>query len=400
MTFKRMSSLSSNTFKKRLTDFDHLFSSTGVTPPRYNIGLAPMYGVSTPSLVSAVLHGGGFAFHGLGDLSAEKAEAEITAIYKKTDKQAPLGINLFSYATSPFTREQVKRTQNYSKPYWELFSLEPPDYNYAPENRLQEQIKVILDLNVKIVSCTFGLLPTDLLTQLKKSKVVVGATINNPHEALLAQKNGYDFIVAQSGGAGGHLGGFSENHALITDSNALFKNCRALLGEEMPIFAAGSIRYGYDYLSAIMNGANAVLMGTQFIITDESEAEPEYKIALMGKLSDIDPFNTLLNPNITGKYVRGLPTKLFTESLQWQNVLGYPHMNMYLRELRKKRDNAFSTATWWSGQAVVRNELTLASEIPKIIYEEAIQALRLGDEWADILGGRLSTAGNYAKHRV
>ncbi|NNM59771.1 MAG: hypothetical protein HKM04_08150 [Legionellales bacterium] len=143
----------------------------------------------------------------------------------------------------------------------------------------------------------------------------------------------------------------------------------------MLIFAAGSIRYGYDYLSAMMNGANAVLMGTPFIITDESEAELAYKQALMGKLSEIDRFDTQLNANITGKWVRGLPTKLFAESRQWENVLPYPHMNLYLRELRKKRDNAFSTATWWAGQAIVRNELTRASMIPKIIYEEASQLL-------------------------
>jgi hypothetical protein len=58
-------SLKENRFKKRRTDFDLLFSSGNIESPLFNIGLAPMYGVGSASLVSAVVHGSGFAFHPL-----------------------------------------------------------------------------------------------------------------------------------------------------------------------------------------------------------------------------------------------------------------------------------------------------------------------------------------------
>ncbi|NNM59770.1 MAG: hypothetical protein HKM04_08145 [Legionellales bacterium] len=45
-----MKFLQSNTFKKRLSDFERLFSTVSQVQPHFNIGLAPMYGVGTPSL--------------------------------------------------------------------------------------------------------------------------------------------------------------------------------------------------------------------------------------------------------------------------------------------------------------------------------------------------------------
>jgi nitronate monooxygenase len=89
-------------------------------------------------------------------------------------------------------------------------------------------------------------------------------------EARAAHGAGADAIIAQGVEAGGHVRGTAP--ALV-----LLERVRAALPEGYPVLAAGGIADGEDLRRALAAGAEAAVLGTRFLLSEESVAHPGYR---------------------------------------------------------------------------------------------------------------------------
>ena len=74
--------------------------------------------------------------------------------------------------------------------------------------------------------------------------------------------------------AGGHVRG-------TTPALALLERARAALPAGTPIWLAGGVAERADVEAALAAGADAVVVGTRFLLSDESDAHPDYKRRLL-----------------------------------------------------------------------------------------------------------------------
>jgi nitronate monooxygenase len=93
-------------------------------------------------------------------------------------------------------------------------------------------------------------------------------------EALEARKAGADAVIAQGVEAGGHVRG--ELPAL-----ELLGRVRTALPDGYPVFVAGGMSEARGVAAAIESGAAGAVLGTRFLMTEESRAHPGYKRALI-----------------------------------------------------------------------------------------------------------------------
>jgi nitronate monooxygenase len=93
-------------------------------------------------------------------------------------------------------------------------------------------------------------------------------------EALEAQVAGADAVIAQGIEAGGHVRG-------TIPATELLAAVRRAVGDGYPVLSAGGIADAADVRSRLEAGADAVVCGTRFLMSEESRAHPEYKARLL-----------------------------------------------------------------------------------------------------------------------
>ena len=81
-------------------------------------------------------------------------------------------------------------------------------------------------------------------------------------------------MLVQGVEAGGHVRG-------TTPALELLARTRAAL-HRLPIWLAGGVAERADVEAALAAGADAVVVGTRFLLSEESDAHPEYKRRLLG----------------------------------------------------------------------------------------------------------------------
>jgi nitronate monooxygenase len=93
-------------------------------------------------------------------------------------------------------------------------------------------------------------------------------------EARAAQAAGADAVIAQGVEAGGHVRG-------TTPAFELLAQVKAALRPGFPVLVAGAIADAADVRRALDAGADAAVLGTRFLMTDESRGHPAYKQRLV-----------------------------------------------------------------------------------------------------------------------
>ena len=93
-------------------------------------------------------------------------------------------------------------------------------------------------------------------------------------EAAAAARAGADGVIVQGVGAGGHVRG-------TTPALELLERARAALPASCPIWLAGGVAERADVEAALAAGADAVVAGTRFLLSEESDAHPGYKRRLL-----------------------------------------------------------------------------------------------------------------------
>lgn len=89
-------------------------------------------------------------------------------------------------------------------------------------------------------------------------------------EAVAASAAGADGVIVQGVEAGGHVRG-------ALPALELLERARTALPEGYPVWLAGGIAEAADVRSALDAGAEGVVAGTRFLLSEESRAHPEYK---------------------------------------------------------------------------------------------------------------------------
>src|SRR4051794_38061620 len=93
-------------------------------------------------------------------------------------------------------------------------------------------------------------------------------------EALAARNAGANAVIAQGVEAGGHVRGWLPAAELLART-------KFVLGDSFPVLSAGGITNAGEVRERLDAGAEAVVSGTRFLMSEESGAHPAYKERLV-----------------------------------------------------------------------------------------------------------------------
>jgi nitronate monooxygenase len=194
---------------------------------------APLGGCATQQLVSAVSQAGG-----LGTLAASWTEPDLL-------------------------RERIRLiTRATDRPFC---------VNLVLEFEQAERLEVVAEEHAPIISFSFGLRP-ELVARARASGARVLVQVGSADSARSAAAAGADALIVQGVEAGGHV------QSVVGLLPLLAEVRRAV---SLPVLAAGGIGDPTSARAALAAGAEAVVMGTRFLASDESEAHPAYKECLL-----------------------------------------------------------------------------------------------------------------------
>ncbi|MFJ2603866.1 nitronate monooxygenase [Streptomyces sp. NPDC091279] len=347
---------------------------------RYPIVQAPMAGgVSVPQLAAAVSEAGGLGFLAAGYKTADGMYQEIKQLRGLTGR--PFGVNLFmpqpEYADP--SAVEVYAQQLAGEAAWYATELGDPDS--GRDDGYDAKLAVLLDNPVPVVSFHFGIPKPEVLESLRRAGTFTLVTVTTAEEARAVERAGADAVIAQGVEAGGHQGTHRDQPELDGAGLGLL----ALLAQvretvALPIVAAGGIMRGHQIAAALASGATAAQLGTAFLATPESGANPVHKQALTNPLF----VRTELTRAFSGRPARGLVNRFLREHGPYAPA-AYPevhHLTSPLRKAAAKAGDAQGLALW-SGQGHRMAREMPAGQLVEVLaaeVEEARSALLAGGE--------------------
>ncbi len=225
---------------------------------RFPIVQTGMGWVATPELVAAACNAGAFGFLAAATIPPETVAQEIRKIKAKTDQ--PFGVNFLMDAPGADVIVDAIVAEG----------VHAAGYNRAP-NPAQ-------------------------IERLKSHGVVCVPTCGAVAHAIKAEKLGADMIIVQGGEGGGHTGSVPTSLLVSAAADAV----------AVPIIAAGGFRDGRGLIAALAFGAEAIAMGTRFLMTRESPV-PDITLQryVEARMSDI----------ILSRKLDGLPQRMVRNEL-------------------------------------------------------------------------------------
>ena len=228
-------------------------SICALTKTEYPLIQGGMAWVSDASLAAAVSMAGGLGVIAAGNAPPDWVEAQIKLVREKTDK--PFGLN--------------------------IMLLSP---------HVAAVAEMAADLHVPVVISGAGN-PDAYIKRWKAAGCVVAPVVASRALAMLMERMGADFVIAEGCEAGGHIGELT--------SMVLWPDI--VRSVSIPVVAAGGIFDADTVAAAFCLGAKGVQVGTRFILAEECTAHDAYKDRVV-KAKDIDS-------KVTGR-VTGHPVRL------------------------------------------------------------------------------------------
>ncbi|SDV46020.1 NAD(P)H-dependent flavin oxidoreductase [Chitinasiproducens palmae] len=342
----------------------------GITQP---IIQAPMAGVSTPALASAVSAAGGLGSLGLGASSASAAETAIRQVRALTDR--PFNVNLFCHRRARADAAREAAWLAALAPHFALYGSTAPARLQSPYTSFLDDaamLDVLIEARVPVVSFHFGLPSSDAIAALKSAGSVTMACATTADEARSIEAAGIDIVVAQGIEAGGHRGVFDADHDLELGTLALVR--QVVRAVSVPVVAAGGIMDGAGIAAALSLGAEGVQLGTAFVACDESGASDAYRAALLSEAARL----TRVIRTISGRPARGIVNRMHTDlppaDLAPDYPIAYDAAKALSAAATAAGDDAFGV--FWAGQGA-----PLARAMPAATLMETL--LR---EWQEARG--------------
>ena len=291
----------------------------GIESPIIQGGMA---WVAEHHLAAAVSEAGGLGIIGAGGAPAEAVREQIQKVKAVTDK--PFGVNIM---------------------------LMNPEADAIA--------KVIVEEGVKVVTTGAGN-PGKYMAMWKEADVKVIPVVASVAMAKLMERAGADAVVAEGTESGGHIGSATTMTLVPQVVDAV----------KIPVIAAGGIADGRGFAAAMMLGAEAVQMGTRFVVAKESIVHPAYKEKVI-KAKDIDSEVTGMS---TGHPVRQIRNQMTREYLKLEkNGASFEELeHLTLGALRKAVVGGDTVnGTLMAGQiaGLVKKEQTCKEMIDEIMSE-------------------------------
>lgn len=208
------------------------------------------------------------------------------------------GLGIIGAASAPpeVVREQIQKVKELTdKPFGVNVMLMNPN---APE-----VAQVVVEEGVKVVTTGAGN-PGKFIDMWKEAGVKVIPVVASVAMAKMMERGGADAVVAEGTESGGHIGSATTMTLVPQVVDAV----------KIPVIAAGGIGDGRGLAAAFMLGAEAVQMGTRFVVAKESIVHPNYKERII-KAKDID---SEVTGRSTGHPIRVLRNQMTREYLKME----------------------------------------------------------------------------------
>jgi nitronate monooxygenase len=305
---------------------------------RYPIIQAGMAGSTTPELVAAVSNAGGLGIVGAARLMPDQLLDMILKIKKLTTY--PYGVNLqLAQPEKSVTDENTSAVQRFlDTNFRQNIGLKPRSGQSIalPPSSLYEAIQIILEQEVPVLSFAMGD-PAKFVKQIHSSGAKVMSMITTVEEALMVAKNGTDIIVAQGSEAGGHRSTFNldpKGELPLIGTMALVPQVVDALKkegkDEIPVVAAGGIADGRGLLAALALGASGALIGTRFLVAQESGAFKAYQERLLSSKET----DTSITRVFTGRPARGISNRFMEGYLKSDlDPLAWPYQALAAEDI-------------------------------------------------------------------
>lgn len=206
------------------------------------------------------------------------------------------GLGLIGGASAPgeVVREEIRKARALTgKPIGVNVMLMSP--------HADDVAKVVVEEGIQVVTTGAGI-PTKYMGMWKEAGVKVIPVVASVAQAKLMEKAGADAVVAEGMESGGHVGEATTMTLVPQVADAV----------KIPVIAAGGIADGRGMAAAFMLGAEAVQVGTRFVVSEESIVHENYKNRVI-KAKDID---SVLTGVSHGHPVRCLRNKMTREYLK------------------------------------------------------------------------------------
>lgn len=225
---------------------------------KYPIFQGGMAWVADGDLAGAVSNAGGLGIIGGGNAPKEVVKANIDRV--KSITKNPFGVNIM--LLSPFADDIVD---------------------------------LVIEEGVKVVTTGAGN-PGKYMERLHAVGIIVIPVVPSVALAKRMEKLGVDAVITEGMEAGGHIG-------KLTTMTLVRQVVESI---SIPVIAAGGIADGRGAAAAFMLGAEAIQVGTRFVVAKESNAHQNFKDKIL-KAKDID---TVVSAQVVGHPVRSLKNKL------------------------------------------------------------------------------------------
>lgn len=225
----------------------------GIQYPVFQGGMA---WVADASLAAAVSNAGGLGIISAINAGTEAVRAEIRKCRELTDK--PFAVNIM---------------------------LQAPNAGEIAE--------MVVDEGVKILTTGAGS-PSQFMEMWNAAGIKVIPVVGSVAFAVKMQAIGAAAVVAEGAESGGHVGELHTMSLVPQVADAV----------DIPVVAAGGICDGRGVAAAFMLGADAVQLGTRFLVAEECTVHDNYKEKIL-KATDI---STIVTGKSLGHPVRSLKT--------------------------------------------------------------------------------------------
>jgi len=196
-------------------------------------------------------------------LQAPIGGAGSTNLAASVSNAGGLGSLALTWATPDIAVQRIKRLQSQTKqPFFANFVLSFPP----------KALRDVLEAGTPIITFSWGQ-PGPLIHQVQTYGALAGVQVGSLQGARQAIDDGANFVICQGVEAGGHV-------QSTTPLSELLEKIVKISGS-VPVIAAGGLSNGKDIAWALKQGASAVMLGTRFVATVESNAHPHYKQALV-----------------------------------------------------------------------------------------------------------------------
>ena len=334
---------------------------------RVPILLAPMAGVSAPSLSAAVANAGGLGACGVLVMQPDDIIAWAAEVRSKSNG----AFQLNNWIPDPPPRRDPEQERAVREFLGQWGPPVPPEAGDAAPIDFTAQCEAMLAAGPPIVSSIMGLYPPEFVAKLKARGIKWFATVSTVAEARAAEAAGADVIVAQGAEAGGHRGAFDAAEAERRQVGLMALLPAVVDAVSVPVVATGGIADARGVAAALVLGASAVQVGTGFLRCPEAKIHPAWADAL----ARTAPEETMVSRVFSGRPGRSIANRYVRAATASDapQPAAYPVQRGLTTPMRTaaQKEGDIDRMQAWAGQSARLARAEPAGEVVRSLWEGA-----------------------------